>query len=570
MTTYTDLRDAISRIPITLLELDLDTCARTFGVSPCLATGTPCYNTVATCRYRTAYSRITRTLSICSLDAPVPFAGPRPYLKSVKYLPTEIKTTISVTGRVTVEAVDEPDSDIGMDPYLSQRSSVQGAFWKKLLARNPNYQGRSARLYEGYLGMSLVEFHAEQRWAGSIDKITLGRGTVKVEIVDRLKGLANVSIPPKVDIKLVAGIAPTTGALTLTSVEGIPRSNGFVRIDDEIVGYGDADPTSYVLTGCARGAFGTTAADHTANDKVSAVAYYPPTNPFDVLKSMLLTDAEIPTAEVDVAAFDSARDLPGGECNVSAIVTDPTKLDKLFFEVVDLIDCRAWVGEDLRITIRRNLPNVPGRSYAAITDAGHIVHDSGAADLNPTSRISRVLLYWDKDPLKDLDAVDGYARLDIAVDADAEGADEYDAIAEHVIFCRWLRPGLDVEEILDGYVRDVGMRRVWMQRDPLELITVEVEAKDSGVKTGAFVALDTDELQSITGHNLAAKFGVVRRDPKGKTVALRLLRVPDRRIGWIAANDAPDFINATDAQREYCYISDADNTIDGAPGYHIW
>ncbi len=120
---YTDVavRAPAKYAPVRLVYLHLDYCGNEFGTSPCLATGTPCFNTWKTCKYLSAFDNIGKTYKYSEVDAALPFKGIRPYVKSVKLLPTEIKTNLTVNARVSVTMVDELDRDIDTDPYLTAK-----------------------------------------------------------------------------------------------------------------------------------------------------------------------------------------------------------------------------------------------------------------------------------------------------------------------------------------------------------------------------------------------------------------------------------------------------------------
>jgi hypothetical protein len=117
---YTDVvvRTPAKYAPVRLVYLHMDYCGRSFGTTPCLATGTPCYNTWKTCKYLSAFLNVGKTYKYSEVDAQVPFKGVRPYVKSVKLLPTEIKTNLTVNARVSAVMVDEMDQDIDTDPYI--------------------------------------------------------------------------------------------------------------------------------------------------------------------------------------------------------------------------------------------------------------------------------------------------------------------------------------------------------------------------------------------------------------------------------------------------------------------
>lgn len=560
---------SISRTPVTLVIITLDYCGRQFGVSPCLATGAPCYNTFPTCKFKTAYLKQSKDYKFTSSDA-LPFKeGERPYLKDIKYLPTEIKENLTVNSRVTTEFHDEPDTDVGIDPYVFQRASVQGTFFKKLLARNTNYKGRQIRVLEGFLGIAESEF--QQKWIGVIENITIGKDTVKIESVDLLKSLANIDIPPRLDIKNLNDIDAAMTSITLTTVVGLDSPAGYIRLKDEIIFYTAVDTLTNVISGCMRGFFSTIASAHKANDKVQKVRYYPPANPFNILKEMLLTDAALSSTHVDSTVFDYWRDWPGGEVNFSAIVSEPVKLDKIYFEVVDLLDCKSWIGEDLKITIRRNIPNEPDRPYFLITDETNIIHDSARVDLNEKSRLTRILLYWDKTTLGKIDEVKEYSRLDIAIDADAESAMEYGEAIEKKIFCRWLRSGYMQEEPMTTFIKNTITRQLFRQRNAQPIITIDVELKDSDIKTGSYCRVTTDEVMNANGAALDSEiFQVVRRDFKGSKINIRILKLPIEKWAFISPNDTPAYDIASDVQREYGFITDNNGLINDRSGYYIW
>lgn len=571
--TYQDELNKLTRTPVTLVIISLDFCQRSFGVNPCLATGTPCYNTYATCKYKSAWLKGTWDLKISSYNSPLPFrTGERPYLESITWHPTEIKDNLTVKSRVKLVALDEPDTDVGIDPYVTQRSSVQGTFWKKLIARHRNYKSKTVRILEGCIGLAEQDF--EERFIGKIDAIAQERGKFTIEVVDLLASLDEIEIPPKLDIKLVVDITDTANAMTLTDVEDLDLPSGYVRIGNEVVYYTGVNAGSNELTGCQRGYLGTLAEEHSANEKVQKCRYYAPANPFDILQEMLLTDAQMDAARVMSTEFDRWRDWPGGEIDFSALISEPTKLSTLYFEIVDLLDCKSWVGEDLQVTIRRNIPNEPGREYKTVTDLENIVVNQGGVDLNEKSRVAKAVLYWDKDIISKVDDRSSYVRIDTGLDPDAisEYGGSTEQAPEKVFLCRWLRAGYLQEEVLEGYISDLLARRVWAYRDAMPIIAFDVELKDSTIKTGDYTKISTDEILEQDGMPLVNQpFIVIKRERRGDDFKLRSLRLPSRRVDIIAPDDAPDWEDATDEDKEYGYICDDDGLMpDGTPGYAIY
>ena len=609
--TYIDPANSAARTPCTLVVIALDYCQNTFGVAPCTATGTPCYNTYPTCKDTANFNRGSRDYEYTSNDAPLPFAGPRPYVAAngVQYLPTEIKDSLSITGRTTIQLLDEPDGDVGLDPYIDQRASVPVvSYWRKVLARNRNYKGRRVSIYEGFIGQSREEF--QLRWAGVIDSVTMGTASVKVEVVDLLKALKNYEVPQKWDGKLLVPCDAVGTIIGLDKTAGIADS-GYILIDDEIIRYAAIDTTRNQLTGCTRGCFDTVAASHSADAKIQPVAYYAPQNGWDLLQSMLLdstdpTVADPPGAglsatDVDSSAFADWREWPGGEVKFSAIVPKPTKLDTLFWEVVDLLGAKCWYSEGQQITVRRDVPNRPGYGgfidtaiategffalalesgpllgiesgkYREVTDAENIIDGSTSVDLNDGARLTRSILLWDRSALGDETKLESYNTVDIGEDAEAESANEYGEPTEEKGCCRWLRRGYAREEDLLQFVSGYLARRIWRRRDAPPIIAFGVEIKDSGIRTGEWLNLSTDEVLNTDGSPLAsARFQIVRRDTKGDTINLKALSLGTKKIAVIADATAPDYTAATSEEREYGYIAGADGLLpDGSAAYLIF
>lgn len=569
--TYSESLAALSRTPVTLVVITLDSCSRIFGTSPCLAGGTQCYNTFATCAYKSAWDKTTVDYKFVSANAPLPFkTGERPYISAVDYLPTEIKTTLTVTGRFKVTFADEPDTDVGIDPYWAERSSVQGTFWKKLLARNPNYKGRPIKIYEGFLGLAEADFVLKT--SGVIENISLSRSGVVVEGVDLLKSLADVYVPPKLDIKVVADITDGDAAVTVTDVTGLDSPSGYVLMGKEIVSYTGCDTGTGVLSGLTRGAFGTTAESHSANTKVQKVRYFPEADGFDILQELLTVDGGVDAACIDQTAFDYWDDWPPEDILFSAIIPEPISVDKLYFELLELLDCKSWVNEDSKITIRRNMPNAPDRSYGEITDAEHIIAGSINVDLNESSRVTRVALYTDKTTLGKISDPQEFNRLDVAIDADAESANEYNDVKEKTIYSRWLSSAVAIpEESYNRYINNLASRILLRHRDAQRALTLSVELKDSGLKTGDYCLLSTEALEAIDGNPLERyPCEIYRRDVVDNRIELRVLLLPPEKIGFIAPDATPAYDSASDAEKEYGFITDDTGLINGQKGYYIW
>ena len=584
--SYASQTADLTRTPVTLVKMTLDACTLTYGVGACTAAGaagSECYNTYPTCQVKTVYDLGTKVYKFQTADAPLAVSDARPYLDTIDWLATEIKPgKLTVKGRVTLTFIDEPDTDVGIDPYAATRTSIQGTFWKKLLARNPNYAGRRVEIYQGYVGLAENDFVL--RWAGNLSTMKLSRGKVRVEVVDDLQSLDDISVPPKLKIETAAGITDTSNSITVTDGDVLPAT-GYIRIEDEIIYYGSKSGT--VLSSCTRGMFGTTAATHDAETKVEPVVYYAPDNPFTIMEAMLSNASDFATASnpgagiaagrIDSTAFADTKAFPGDEMDVTAVIVKPVKLSKLMFELADLCDCSVWVNEAQKVTIRRNnVPNRGGRSYIQISDDYNIIERSGSVDLNEESRKSRIVLYWDKNALDDDEKPESYNSIEVVLDADAESVNEYNGIAEHTIYTRWLRRswGAYAEiEALRNFAQNQAARRLANCRDAQTIISFSVEMKDEGILVGDYVEIETDEVQAITGADSTGRYSIWKRDAKDGKVALSAVKIRNRKIGIIAADTLTnEFTAATNAELEYGFIADATTKLfsDGSDAYRIY
>jgi len=193
---YDEKRQALARTKYDLIVIELDFCSNTYGTSPCTAAGTPgheCYNTYPTCHDTSNFTKSSKIYKFTNINKPLPFDGVRPYIISLNELATEIQEKKSITQRVKVVIKDEPDElDIDTDPYYNTRKT-RGTYWKKWLARNPNYKGRVMKRYEGYDGLAEGEFVL--KFQGILENVEINNDTVTLEATDILKKLTEQEYP---------------------------------------------------------------------------------------------------------------------------------------------------------------------------------------------------------------------------------------------------------------------------------------------------------------------------------------------------------------------------------------
>jgi hypothetical protein len=194
-----------------VVEMDLDRCNNTFGVAPCTATGTKCYNTRVTCKDPANYARGTYTYRFGLRGAPIPpGVAARPYIIRADAASTVIDPEAGLARRNSLRIVmaDEADSDLDQDPYADTRAApAQGSWWARLIARNPNIAGRFVRVRRGFAvepwdwTTFLDELYIVERLSGP-DR----DGEVELALKDPIKLTDRTKVPAATDGKLQAAL----------------------------------------------------------------------------------------------------------------------------------------------------------------------------------------------------------------------------------------------------------------------------------------------------------------------------------------------------------------------------
>ena len=590
--TYGELVKMIARTPSTLVIMTLDYCTRTFGVSPCLATGTKCYNTYPTCKYLSAYNKTTKDYKFTLREKPVPFPGPRPYLKSEQYLSTEIlpDEAVTIDHRVTLEFYDEPDSDIGIDPYVSDRSSVQGTFWRKLKVRNSNYKGRQVKIKKGFIYSGFIESDYVDYFLGVIDNIEITGGTAKL-IIKGLLQMTNEEYPKSCDGKIKTAI--TSGSTSFIAVEKAGSTTqyaatGYVSIESdsglpEIIYYtsrsydsGTGETTFSSLTRGQYTSLGWQAATaHGVDKKIQQVIVYDNQNVVDVTK-LILNAVGISDTYIDTTQFTSEKNTWLAWANVTRIMHKPQKAKQYLKEIKEQFLVSIWQGEDMKVKIKHLGPAAPGETYYQINDTANIIHQSVSVDDNNESRVTRAVFYYSQ--LADTGGTEpkDFSGVVINIDASAEGVNEYNEKKEKIIYGTWI-----TGNTLAG---TLGRKILSRFRDGVKIIPFDIELKDASgdpvsapetfLKVGDIFELTTSALQDITGTAVMKRYQVMKKEQKSQgrySVKTIDTKISDGRWGFIAPAGYPDYGSATEAQKEYAFISNSSGQMsDGTEGYKIW
>jgi hypothetical protein len=548
--------------------MTLDWCDETYGTGACTASGSSgqeCYHTKSTCQDPTNYNKGTKVYKFCMNDRPLPFPGEniRPYLlKEPRYLPTVIdptfsKSNIFTNAKVALEMLDEQDNDIGLDPYVDNRSydaESQGTFWRKLWARNIYYNAREVVIKRGFLDVTEGNYKTEKF---IIDQVDLPvKGVCKIHLKDPLKKADRVQVPQATAGKVTDN--PLSAGATTVNCDDTSgySSSGDICIDDETITYTGKTGTSF--TGCTRGAWGTTAAQHSQDAKIQLCYSKTSIHVTDIVDDILQNEIGFASGDVDTAgsfADEKANWIPA--FNFTGIITKPTSARKVLQELCEQSFLNIWWDiDDQKIKVKSLHPDAPGNVTATLNDDENIAAPP-VIDNNEDSRLSRIMVYFNKKSgTHDDDKWSSYDNAYMSFDADAEDSTEHGEKAVKVIYCRWVTSAAIAATLAERLHR--------RYRDRAISVDIIVELKDGDVKTADIVQMTTKGVVKVDGSDDTRFYQIVRKQQRSAgTIALRAIDTAfGFRYGFFAPAAHPDYDDATDAERKYAYFGDANGYVN--------
>lgn len=430
------------------VEIDIDYCSLNYGISPCTAaigvTGEiKCFNTKRTCQDTPNFTNDPVTLRFAVDTGYLPAdIECIPCITSINYSPAKISLGENLGERasLTVNFEDHRHSDTGegFDKYHSERPYnpyTQGTMFGKFRARQPFLRGRAMRLIRGTLGQSIAEMDTRHFVIDSFDGPNPS-GTFSIVAKDILKLADNDrALAPVVSNGFIISAIDADDTSINLSPTGIgdleyPASGYVVIGGDEICSFTRVADTMTIV----RGQLGTTAIAHEAQDRAQLVLEYDGETPADIIYDLLTEYAGIdpsyinlPTWETEVATYNGRL--------YSAIIPDPTGVNKLISEVIEQAALAMWwddVNQTIRLQVLRSI-----NTDAATFDQTNTLEGTLNTKEQPNTRISQVWTYYgQKNPLKPLDEVENWRSALATVDLERE--EDYGSSAVKRIFARWI------------------------------------------------------------------------------------------------------------------------------------
>lgn len=562
----------LGREPLTIVEIDLPFCTRTFGSSPCTAAlgagvAAKCYNTRATCKDVPNYLAGVQTLRFAHNQSGLPKGQTIfPALKSVSSSPSQINlsgidpstTALGKRARVTTSFQDFAYQDTLTDKYQSERVSgaaqlsgvgynpmERGTFFGKLIARQPYYVGKPLRVLRGYVGDLLASMETAHyvisEWAGPD-----AGGNISITSKDILDLADNAKAkgPGASSGKLSAPITISDTAATLVPV-GIGDleypASGRVCIGREVATFTRAGD---VLTLTARGVDGSTASAHAINDVAQLCLRYEGQRLCDVIYDLLTVRAGISTGFVDLPAWQLEEDSWLSGLRITATITKPTGVASLVGEICQLGVMVWWDETAQEIRFRANRPLAPGETFFNVTDSANILRGSPTIERAEDQRISALFFYHGViDPTEDVNSTRGYEKLAIATGTE----NLYGQDAFKTIYSRWFGQYGD-----DAAASVIAERLFSRYQNTPKVIGLTLDIKDRAevslgrlLKVTSYLLQDEDGLQQaepMQANMVDVSDGRIKIEAETYTIT--------GRFGFWVQDPLPDYTTATAQEKQ--------------------
>jgi len=524
--TYEAQSVAIGRQQVWIVELHMKSCSLEFGVGACPATGTPCFNTEATCP---VFGSFVETEKIYRFIEPVenmPLkSGFIPSLKSVSITPGAIKVGGGLGTRAvaSISFFDHPHSDIGIDPYRDTRSYEpfdQGTFWGKFRARNPYYLGNLVRIYHGYItNNNITSFNYNNAISMDfyIESISQpSSGTVTIVGKDPLKAADDKrALAPRLNSGMMqSSITAAVGQVITLLPAGVGNleyeTSGTVIMAGECAEF---TRTGDAMTLTVRGVRGTTAQAHDAETAVQQVLIYRNTAA-EICQDLLETYADVDPSLIRPDEWNAECDsyLP---FLYDAFMVKPTPVKDLITALGTESPFDIFWNERRNVIEFKAVKSPPLDAPVWDDNKTFLESDVSLSDA-PDMRVSTVIINFDViNPAGDLEDPNNYRQTHVAIDTDS--VRRYGGQVVKTINSKFLSAS---NRAAAEFAASVYMAR--FADVPIKL-SANIDPKDGGVWTGDCVFVDHYKIQDATGANAVTPYQVTSVTQKGESLDYDLI-----------------------------------------------
>lgn len=290
------------------------------------------------------------------------------FVKPSSYLPVEIEAIPNVS------EITQTPATLSLGENLGTRAQVHivfkdhkhaeqgefyndGSFWARFRARNLFRRGRPIRVKTGFLDQNEANYEIRHYY---LDKFDGPNQDDEFTIVaqDLLKFADNDRAQaPRANVGILTGTLASDGmSFSVVSGTGSEYSpSGYVAIGGkEIVSY-TRSGDSFTIT--ARALFGTTAIEHSAQDRVQQCIYASGLSPADILYRLFTDYADIDASTIDLTAWQT-------ECNTylqrqyTRLIAEPTGVAKLAEELIEQAGLILWwdnLNQQVKLQVLRGI-----------------------------------------------------------------------------------------------------------------------------------------------------------------------------------------------------------------------
>ena len=499
---------------LTYVEIDLRTCANTYGAAPCTAAGSEkCFNTRATCQDIANFDGSnTHTLR---LGIPTGYNPEEiayiPLLTDVKISDARVKPGESIGERSTckVTCANARHGDTaGLDPYRTDRTYnaiERGTFWGKFRARHQFVESRPMRVYRGYLGQSLAEMDCYYFDVEAIQGPD-SRGQVIITGVDFMRRLSgDKALAPAAN----SGYLPSDIGTGVNVVTLEPEGVG----DAEYPASGEAslgeEPVTFTRSGDVFTLTRPHPEEHDEGEVLQMGLRFTQQDAASIINTLVTDYTTLDSSYTDLAAWQTLV-AEFADVLYSAFIPNPTPVSQLINELIEQAGLVVYGSNRNQQKIIFDVLR-PNPIVGAVVNEEAMVKDTFRQKDQPKKRASLIIVwYGQKDPYKSLDDQSNYYSGYVLPDPD----NRYDTPAIKVIYSRWL-PAL-----ARGVAADMAARALARYRTPPRLFTFALWAQNTR-DLGEVITLDLPTLEDATGATATATAIVtgVAPAPEGQSYA---------------------------------------------------
>lgn len=592
--SYDTLKVTLDKEPITVVQLFLDRCSRTFGVAPCTASllnspFTECFNTRQSCQDTTNYlvGATSNQINFIESRANLPphntvNSSTHPFypcITGVVYTPAKITPGKGLGYRGTVQVTMQDFSNHdrgGIDPYVANRSyspMEQGTFFGKLMAREKYMLGRIMYVRTGYL-TSPLDFNNFKTRVFFIEAVHGPDKDGKFEVVGKdllSKVLREKAQAPKASSGLLNELLTVGDVTTLTLDSGsgsdYPTSNGVVKVDKELIRY--ATRSGDLLGTLTRGVGGTTAAEHALGASVQNCLEYSSVNVRDIIEDLLVNYADIPSIYIPTAEWDAEEAAWLTGYSLTTIITTPTSVETLVSELCEQCMLDLWWDEvDQDLKLASITPAQGNISITEITDADVIANSVKVRNLESDFYTEVWFAYGVINYVENLTNFDNYSQVTLKIDLDAEGDDRYNEKRIKKIYSRWLTAGQS------GIALQVSGRLLNRYVNTPQEVAFEMDIKDDSIEIGSRIQLTTRFIQDFYGAAADTQMQILssmETIPGHRVKYVGMTTVFQGLYAFIGPNTLLDYTAESSVNKQkYAFIANNTPTMsDGSAPYLI-